>query len=234
MTERLEKTMARPESVEETQPGPSLSRRKLLAVTGSSAAAASLLVACGGGSSSDDSSDAGGSAADETSQFGDGDSGILNYLLTIEHLQVDFYAELTKSRRLTAAARKAVGEKFGEEEEKHVSRLTEVAEKLGGKPASKPQTKFSLNTDVGTLEVASTLENVGAAAYLGQLPKIESDSVLAAVLSIHSVEGRHAAAIDDLLGKEVTPDGAFAKPASVKSVLESIKPFLVELPTKIA
>lgn len=224
--------MASPEPGEKARPGPSLSRRKLLAVTGSSAAA-SLLVACGGGSSSDSSSNAAASA-DETSRFGDGDAGILNYLLTLEHLQVDFYAELVKSKRLTAAARKAVGEKFGEEEEKHVARLTEVAEKLGGKPSPKPQTKFSLKTDVSTLEVASTLENVGAAAYLGQLPKIESDSVLSAVLSIHSVEGRHAAAINDLLGEEVTPDGAFAKPASVESVLASIKPFLIELPTKIA
>jgi len=31
-----------------------------------------------------------------------------------------------------------------------------------------------------------------------------------------------------LLGESITPDGAFAKPADVKTVLKSVEPFLVE------
>jgi hypothetical protein len=193
----------------------SLSRRKFLATAGASAAGATLLAACGSN----------GGAASETAKFGDGDVGILNFLLTLEHLQAAFYADLVESTFLTAAARQALG-KFGKEEEEHIAVLTKTVNKLGGDPAPKPKADFSLKTDSGTLELASTLENIGAAAYLGQLPNIESDSVLKTVLTIHSVEGRHAAAMNRLDGQPVTPDGAFAKPATVTAVLKAVGPFM--------
>lgn len=193
-----------------------LSRRKFIALAGGSVAAAPLLAACGSDSAS---------GSDETAEFGDGDVGILNYALTLEHLQADFYAELAKSGLISAAAKRTMG-KFGEEEDEHIASLSKEVEKLGGKPVAKPETKFSLNTEDESLELASELENAGAAAYLGQLPKIESNAVLKTVLSIHSVEGRHAAAVNDLLGEELTPDGAFAKPETVESVLATIEPFM--------
>ena len=76
-------------------------------------------------------------------------------------------------------------------------------------------------------ELAATVENLGAAAYLGQAPRIESPEVLSSALAIHSVEGRHAAALNTLLGKSITPDGAFAEAADVKTVLKSVEPFIV-------
>ncbi len=77
------------------------------------------------------------------------------------------------------------------------------------------------------LELAGTVENLGAAAYLGQAANIKSPEVLAAALSIHSVEGRHAATLNTLLGESITPDGAFAVPANAKIVLKSVEPFIV-------
>jgi hypothetical protein len=41
------------------------------------------------------------------------------------------------------------------------------------------------------------------------------------------VEARHAAALNTLLGESITPDGAFAVPADVKTVLKSVEPFIV-------
>jgi rubrerythrin len=76
------------------------------------------------------------------------------------------------------------------------------------------------------LELAATVENLGAAAYLGQAANIESPEVLASALAIHSVEGRHAAALNTLL-ESITPDGAFAVPADVQTVLKSVEPFIV-------
>ena len=76
------------------------------------------------------------------------------------------------------------------------------------------------------LELAATVENLGAAAYLGQAANIESPEILAAALSIHSVEGRHAAVLNVLNGEPPTPDGAFAKPADMQTVLDSVQPFL--------
>jgi hypothetical protein len=77
------------------------------------------------------------------------------------------------------------------------------------------------------LELAGTVENLGAAAYLGQAGNIKSPTVLATALAIHSVEGRHASALNTLLGESITPDGAFAVPADAKTVLKSVEPFIV-------
>ena len=77
------------------------------------------------------------------------------------------------------------------------------------------------------LELAGTVENLGAAAYLGQAANIKSPEVLASALAIHSVEGRHASALNTLLAMPITPDGAFAKPADAKTVLKSVEPFIV-------
>ena len=109
----------------------------------------------------------------------------------------------------------------------HVSALTAAVKSLGGKPAPEPKTEFPLESSKSVLELAGTVENLGAAAYLGQAGNIEGPEVLASALAIHSVEGRHAAALNTLLGTSITPDGAFAKPADAKTVLESVEPFIV-------
>ncbi len=88
-------------------------------------------------------------------------------------------------------------------------------------------TKFPIKDAKSTVKLAATVENLGAAAYLGQAGKIKSKEILAAALSIHSVEARHAAALNLMLGKGVTPDGGFAKPMSMAQVLPAVKPFIV-------
>ena len=207
-----------------------VSRRKFLALGGGSAAAAAFLAACG----SDDemtttmagTGGMGGTEAVIEEKFGKGDVGILNYALTLEYLETAFYADVVKSG-LFKGSDLATIRKFGEEEAEHVSALTAFVKKLGGKPAPKPKTEFPLKSAKSVLELAGTVENVGAAAYLGQAANIKSPAVLAPALSIHSVEGRHSAALNTLLGKSITPDGAFAKPADAATVLKSVEPFIV-------
>jgi Ferritin-like domain len=206
-----------------------VSRRKFFALGGGSAAAA-LLAACG----SDDemttttagASGMGGTEAVIEEEFGKGDVGILNYALTLEYLETAFYADVVKSGLFKGSDLAAI-KKFGKEEAEHVSALTAFVKKLGGKPAPKPKTEFPLKSAKSVLELAGTVENVGAAAYLGQAANIKSPAVLAPALSIHSVEGRHSAALNTLLGKSITPDGAFAKPADAATVLKSVEPFIV-------
>ena len=93
--------------------------------------------------------------------------------------------------------------------------------------APQPKTEFPLKDAQSVLELAATVENLGAAAYLGAAPLIESEEILAAALSIHTVEARHASALNLLLGMPITPDGAFAKPASPEEVLPEVMPFIV-------
>jgi rubrerythrin len=209
-----------------------VSRRRFVALGGGGAAAA-FLAACGGGGSTttmtsggEKSTSEGGMGESETEQFGKGDVGILNYALTLEYLETAFYKDVVKSG-LFKGAELATIKKFGAEEAAHVTALTDTVKQLGGKPAPMPKTEFPLKSAKSVLELASTVENLGAAAYLGQAANIESPDVLAAALSIHSVEGRHAAALNALLGEPITPDGAFAVPADAKTVLESVEPFIV-------
>jgi hypothetical protein len=89
-----------------------------------------------------------------------------------------------------------------------------------------PEGKFPIENATQVAELAYTVENLGASAYLGQAPNIQSAEVLAAALAIHSVEARHAATLGTLVKKSITPDGAFAKPADMSAVLAAVKPFL--------
>jgi Ferritin-like domain len=201
------------------------SRRRFLAVGGGSAGLAAFLAACGSDSSSTTTTMSGGGKS-ETAEFGKGDVGILNYALTLEYLETAFYKDVIASG-LFKGSDLATIRKFGQEEGEHVQALTGAVKSLGGKPAPEPKTEFPLKSAKSVLELAATVENLGAAAYLGQAANIESPEVLASALAIHSVEGRHAAALNTLLGESVTPDGAFAVPADVPTVLKSVEPFIV-------
>jgi rubrerythrin len=212
----------------------SLSRRRFFVAAGGATAASALQVACGDddegggmGGSGDSMSSADTTAPDDAiTQFGKGDVGILNYALTLEHIEADFYRDVIASG-LFKGADLALIRSFGEDEAAHVVALTQTVRKLGAKPASKPKTKFPLDDARSVIELAATVENLGAAAYLGQAPRIESDEVLAAALSIHAVEARHASALNTLTGQSFVPDGAFAKPVDAATVLDSVQPFLV-------
>ena len=205
-----------------------VSRRRFLAVGGSTTAVAAFLAACGddsGTTTTTDSMSSGGGAS-ETAEFGKGDIGILNYALTLEYLETAFYADVVKSGLFKGAELETI-RKFGAEEAEHVEALKAAVKQLGGKPAPEPKAEFPLKNAKSVLELAGTVENLGAAAYLGQAANIQSPEVLASALAIHSVEGRHAAVLNTLLGESITPDGAFAKPADVQTVLKSVEPFLV-------
>ncbi len=201
-----------------------VSRRRFLALTGGTTAAGALLAACG--DDDDETATTTTTDAEMTSQFGDGDLGIVNYALTLEYLESAFYDDVARSG-LFKGDDLALIETIGQAEQEHVDALTATAKQLGGKPAKEPKSEFPLDDAASALELAATVENLGAAAYLGQAAAIESPDVLAAALSIHSVEGRHAAALNALVGEPVTPDGACAQGAVMQTVLADVQPFLI-------
>lgn len=219
-------------ALEELDRDPSSRKRFFTALGGTGAVAAFgvVLAACG---SDDKSSTGSGSttpaaapkSTSGTDMFGKGDLGILGYALTLEYLETDFYDQAIASGKLKGSALK-VAKDFGAEEAAHVSALEAAIEKAGGKLPAKPKGKFPLKDQKSILELAATVENLGASAYLGQAALIQDKEVLAAALSIHSVEGRHAAILGQVTGGEVSPDGAFPAPADAQTVLEKVKPFI--------
>jgi rubrerythrin len=205
---------------------------KMMGGAGAVSAFSILLAACG----DDDESSSAGATTEEAGTTGasmggaEGDLEIANYALTLEYLEADFYAAVIASGVVKDRKVAELAKSIGENEQEHVDALMAMVEKFGGTPAAKPKTTFQSVIEGGPkmiLETAATVENLGAAAYLGQAGEIENMEVLAAALSIHSVEARHAAALNTLVGKRVTPDGAFAKPASMDEVLPKVKPFIV-------
>lgn len=215
-----------------------VARKKFLKMAGSGAAASLgvFIAACGsskkssGGSSSQSSSPPPSSSSSPPPSGGSsmkGDIAIVNYALTLEYLETDFYKKVIASGLFKGNHNVPTIKMFGEQEASHVTALKGAVQKLGGKPAAKPKAKFPLKSASAVLKLAATVENLGASAYLGQAGNIKNKEILAAALSIHSVEARHAAVLNTLLGKSITPEGAFAKGADMQTVLAAVKPFIV-------
>jgi hypothetical protein len=205
-----------------------VSRRRFVAATGTGSALSLFIAACGDDDESTTPSTTSTTSGDEmagTEEFGMGDLGIVNYALTLEYLEAAFYADVAKSG-LFKGKELALLKKFGANEQAHVAALEQTAKQLGS-PAPQPKTEFPLDDAKSVTTLAAQVENLGAAAYLGQAPRIESDEVLAAALSIHTVEARHAAVLNLLVGDPITPDGAFAIPKGPDEVLPAVQDFIV-------
>jgi hypothetical protein len=209
-------------------------RKKFLKMVGkgvgSAAAASSLaafIAACGSSSSSKSttSTAAPASTAPATSAGSGGDIAIVNYALTLEYLETEFYKKVIKAGLFTGKVGDLV-KAIGAQEQMHVNALKAAVKKLGGTPAPKPTGKFTVDNATNVAKLAATVENVGAAAYLGQAGNIQSVEILGAALAIHTVEARHAAILNQLTSQSITPDGAFAKPMTMAQVLAAVKPFI--------
>jgi len=201
-------------------------RKRFLKMAGSGAAAsfgAFVIAACG---SSKKATTAATSSTSTASSGASGDIAIVNYALTLEYLETAFYEKVVQAGLFKGKVGALIKD-FGAQEATHVEALKGTVMKLGGTPAAKPAAKFPIESANQVAELAYTVENLGAAAYLGQAAKIQNPEVLAAALAIHSVEARHAATLATLVKKSPTPDGAFAKPADMSTVLAAVKPFLV-------
>jgi rubrerythrin len=209
---------------------------KMLGGAGAVSAFSVALAACGDDDKKDSSTPA--PAATSSKDSNTSDLEILNYALTLEYLEADFYARVIDSGMVKDPKVGSIAKQFGSTEQEHVDALIATIKKLGGTPVSAPKSNFQPTFDKGlmaTLEAAADVENLGAAAYLGQAGNIRNKEVLAAALAIHSVEARHAAALNTLVGRGfggkgglsgALPDGAFGKPMDMKSVLAAVKPFL--------
>ena len=227
----------KPSAMEQLATDPSDRKKFLKAVggTGAAGAFALFLAACGSDKKKSSSSSSSGGTSSQstppsgsktgTEMFGKGDLAILGYALTLEYLETQFYADAAKSGKLKGQVLK-VAKDFGSEEGEHVKALEATIKKLGGKLPAKPKAKFPLKDQASILKLAATVENLGANAYLGQAGNIENPEVLAAALSIHSVEARHAAVLNQVTKQNISPDGAFAKPATAAEVLKAVQPFL--------
>ena len=152
-----------------------------------------------------------------------GDIDILNFALTLEFLEADFYKKGLAAN--LSAETKKLATLLGEHESAHVETLSGTIKDLGGTPVAEPTFKFPFTDEASFLELAQTLEDTGVSAYNGAAPLIESKDVLGAAGSIVQVEARHAAAIR-LLRKETPAPNAFDEAMDKAAVLAAVTPLI--------
>jgi Ferritin-like domain len=217
-------TSASTSALAELRDDPS-SRKRFLRTLGGGAAAATLAAALSACGKKKTAGNQIGGAGVGTAQYGQGDAGIVNYALSLEYLEADFYRLAVASGNLRGRALE-LAKRFGAEEQDHVTTLSGTVRNLGGTPTPRPKAAFTLDDQKTILSTMYQLEQLGAAAYLGQADRIQSKQLLALALSIHSVEARHAAVISTMAGQPISPDGAFARPATSVDVVQGIRPFI--------
>ncbi|MEJ7842710.1 MAG: ferritin-like domain-containing protein [Rubrobacter sp.] len=175
------------------------------------------------------------------------DIDVLNYALTLEHLEYAFYRDGLKRfdqldfRRFFGPGRglppkagllDVAGSKVYnyfmlilDHEDTHVDTLTSVITDLGGKPV--PEATYNFRSTAFTslkkfIAVAQFLENTGVTAYDGAIAHIEAAALLRAGATIATVEARHASYLNLLNGVVGFPD-TFDTPVAPRDICEAVK-----------
>ena len=151
---------------------------------------------------------AGGAAAAATSR---NDVAILRFDLVLEYLQSGLYTEAERLGELTPKTL-AWARVVGAHERAHVQALKNL---LGRNVVPSPTFNYRgvTSDEQAFIKTAVAFEDLTAALLKWQAPRLDSRSIVAAAVTLHSVETRHAAWIRHLIGLKPATS-AFDKPAS--------------------
>jgi len=157
-------------------------------------------------------------------------SDVLNFALTLEYIESEFYkagyaAATSGTLAIPAGAPLTSILTIRNHEIAHVNFLKTAITSLGGTPVSFTAASFDFTakgnfmnvfTDYALfLAVAQTFEDTGVRAYKGQAGNLMSNNdILTAALNIHSVEARHASHIRQMRKANggLVPAGVDVKP----------------------
>ena len=144
-------------------------------------------------------------------QTGSNTVDVLNFALTLEYLEAEFYNMGLDSSGLLTGDTRSVVEQIAKHEDAHVEFLKSAISGSGGDPVDKPSFDFTasgtfsdvFSNPVTFLALAQAFEDTGVRAYKGQAGNlIMTPDILTAALQIHSVEARHASQIRRIRGSK--------------------------------
>ncbi|KAG9254835.1 Ferritin/ribonucleotide reductase [Emericellopsis atlantica] len=165
------------------------------------------------------------------------DATILNYALTLEHLENTFYREglnqFSEQDFADAGFDSAFFtniKKVANDEKDHVDFLTTALTAAGATPVQECTYDFGYNDVKSFLATASILEGVGVSAYLGAAADIMSKTYLTAAGSILTVEARHSAYIRNAIDQAPFAQ-PFDTPLTYNEVFSLASPFIKSCPS---
>ncbi|KAI9675284.1 MAG: hypothetical protein M1817_001186 [Caeruleum heppii] len=164
------------------------------------------------------------------------DADILNYALTLEHLENTFYRTGLQNFTQQQFADAGFDEKFYNnlktiafDEQVHVDFLTAGLQEAGATPVKECTYAFPVDSVKAFVLVSSVLEGVGVSAYLGAAADIMSKEYLTAAGSILAIEARHTSYIRSSLDISPFPQ-PFDVPLSINQVFTLAAQFIKECP----
>jgi hypothetical protein len=169
------------------------------------------------------------SAADAAEAHTKRDISILRFDLVLEYLQSGLY---TEAERLAALKPETLAwaRVVGAHERAHAQAIKNL---LGSKAVKSPTFDYRGVTEDedAFIKTAVSFEELTAALLKWQAVRLDSRQILAAVVTLHSVETRHAAWIRHLLGLRPVIN-AFDKPAPQREMAQLIRStrFIVSRP----
>ncbi|KAI5449880.1 hypothetical protein NCC49_003996 [Naganishia albida] len=162
------------------------------------------------------------------------DVTILNYALTLEHLENAFYSQALA--KMDAAAFQAAGfptwvrERISQIAEHEASHVALLSGALGDAAVQPCEYTFPYTDPKSFTNLAALIENVGVSAYLGAAASIMDKTYLTVAGSILTTEARHQAWLSSAVNKNEPWSGPYDTPVIFDVIYSAAAPFIKSCP----
>ncbi|CEP64503.1 ferritin-like domain-containing protein LALA0_S12e00276g [Lachancea lanzarotensis] len=168
------------------------------------------------------------------------DIDILQFALTLEHLENAFYKQALSKWSANDFAGANFSSNFYtqlqyivHDEEEHMVFLEQTIRAAGANPVQACTYNLPFTTPADFVASLATFEGVGTSAYLGAAPLLSSKQYLTAAAAIMSTEAIHEAAARNAIG-EIPMANPFATPLSGNAIYSIASKFIQSCPSSNA